>query len=830
MKKTKNKILSIIFLMIMLASTVLLANMASVKADIMQFDTYAVIMPTPEKVGVGQNIIVSMRIDKMGVGTTIRANLFTGYMVKITLPDGTIENKGPFTADATSGAWFMYTPTKVGTYNFQFTFPGMWINTTTTQRYYRPSSSAVAQVTVQEQPLTPYPEVPLPTDYWTRPVYGENKNWWQIADSWLMGTRNRYDGRFSPYTAAPDSSHILWSKPFWFGGIGGGQFGDKVFYTGLTYEQPFEPVIIAGRIFYVVHGPTSSAAYGTRCLDLYTGKEIWYIENMTAPIGQILDFESANEHGLLPYLWGTSGSSTNATWKMYDAFEGRLITTITNVTSGTTKYGPNGELVSYSFSGPANARRLVMFNSTLAITGRINDYFSPALGSVYDGRNGIEWNVSLSDVGGTQTVLAMGDNYLLARYSNTQSYPQVFCDMAYDLSQMKRDTSGNYPSTFNHLWFKNRTDLYTPSQRPINVGDGVYTFFSSDTAQIHCYSILTGEQKWVSAPLPGWGIFNVLSYVAYGKVYYTGYDGHVRAYDVNSGNLVWDYYFGSSGFENAYGTWPVNNGLTIADHKIFVTNDEHTPDPIMWRGGKLACIDADTGKCLWNITGWKRLPAISDGILTTVDSYDGQLYAIGKGPSETTVSISQNPVAKGSATMILGTVTDQSPGAKGTAAVSDESMSEWMAYLYMQKPKPADVKGVQVKITAVDPLGTIQEIGTATTDVNGNYGIMWTPQIEGQYKIIATFSATNSYGSSQATTYLGVSPAAAQPTSISPTSTPTSAITPTVVPTLPQTTASPSAVVEPGTGISTETLLIIASAIVIIAVVAAATMLLRKRA
>ena len=66
---------------------------------------------------------------------------------------------------------------------------------------------------------------------------------------------------------------------------------------------------------------------------------------MTTPIGQILDFESANEHGLLPYLWSTSGSTSNATWRMYDAFEGRLITTITNVTSGTIRYGPNGELV-----------------------------------------------------------------------------------------------------------------------------------------------------------------------------------------------------------------------------------------------------------------------------------------------------------------------------------------------------------------------------------------------------------------------------------------------------------------------------------------------------
>ncbi len=87
--------------------------------------------------------------------------------------------------------------------------------------------------------------------------------------------------------------------------------------------------------------------------------------------------------------------------------------------------------------------------------------------------------------------------------------------------------------------------------------------------------------------MPGWGIFNVLSYVAYGKVYYTGYDGHVGAYAVETGKLEWDFYFGNSGFENAYGTWPVNNGLTIADHKIFVTNDEHIQTQLCGEAEKL---------------------------------------------------------------------------------------------------------------------------------------------------------------------------------------------------------------------------------------------------
>ncbi len=179
--------------------------------------------------------------------------------------------------------------------------------------------------------------------------------------------------------------------------------------------------------------------------------------------------------------------------------------------------------------------------------------------------------------------------------------------------------------------------------------------------------------------------------------------------------------------------------------------------------------------------------------------------------------------------MILGTVTDKSPGAKGTAAVSDESMSEWMAHLYMQKPKPTNVNGVQVTISAINPLGETEPIGTATTDTNGNYGIMWTPQLEGQYKIIAKFEATNSYGSSEASTYLGVSPALSQPTSAPTTNAPTSTPSATQTPVPTAISPSPTVAPTPGTGISTEILLIAGAAIVIIIAVIAAALVLRKR-
>lgn len=95
-----------------------------------------------------------------------------------------------------------------------------------------------------------------------------------------------------------------------------------------------------------------------------------------------------------------------------------------------------------------------------------------------------------------------------------------------------------------------------------------------------------------------------------------------------------------------------------------------------------------------------------------------------------------------------------SPGQEGAAAVSEDSMSQWMEYLHMQQPKPANGSGVTVVLTAVDPNNNLVTIGEATSDLNGVYGFTWTPEVPGLYQIIASFAGSESYGSSTATTYL----------------------------------------------------------------------------
>lgn len=93
-------------------------------------------------------------------------------------------------------------------------------------------------------------------------------------------------------------------------------------------------------------------------------------------------------------------------------------------------------------------------------------------------------------------------------------------------------------------------------------------------------------------------------------------------------------------------------------------------------------------------------------------------------------------------------------------------MDAWMEHIFHQRPKPANAKGVEVTLATIDPNGNYYEIGNATSDMNGNYGFTYTPEVPGQYRIIATFAGSASYGPSSATTYLSVTEAALTPSPI----------------------------------------------------------------
>jgi len=146
-----------------------------------------------------------------------------------------------------------------------------------------------------------------------------------------------------------------------------------------------------------------------------------------------------------------------------------------------------------------------------------------------------------------------------------------------------------------------------------------------------------------------------------------------------------------------------------------------------------------------------------------------QIYCIGKGPSALTVEAPMTSNELGKSLVIRGRVTDIAAGTEqneqaarfpnGVPAMSDESMGAWMEYVYMQKPKPTDATGVLVRIEVIDSNNNRRTIGTATSDTSGMFTLSWKPDIEGDYKVIATFEGSESYWPSSAETSFVVDPA-----------------------------------------------------------------------
>jgi len=256
--------------------------------------------------------------------------------------------------------------------------------------------------------------------------------------------------------------------------------------------------------------------------------------------------------------------------------------------------------------------------------------------------------------------------------------------------------------------------------------------------------------------------------------------------------LLWTYGNGgkgnstNSGLETAWGNYPIFI-TTIADGKVYLETGEHSPNTPLYKGAKTRCVDAETGKELWTLLSWgghhrREGYALADGYYVYTNHYDMQIYSIGKGPSATTVQAPLTQITAGESIIVQGKVTDISAGTKqaepsarfpnGVPCVSDESMCAWMEYVYMQKPKPTDATGVEVKISAIDPNGNYIVLGTATSDASGLYSLVWTtPNVPGKYTVTATFAGTEGYYGSYAETAVVVSEAA--PT-VAPTETPQS--------------------------------------------------------
>jgi hypothetical protein len=280
--------------------------------------------------------------------------------------------------------------------------------------------------------------------------------------------------------------------------------------------------------------------------------------------------------------------------------------------------------------------------------------------------------------------------------------------------------------------------------------------------------------------------------LAYGKLYSAGYGGIIYTYDLKNGNLLWTYGNGGEGNSTSMGYGVRGNYPTtiyaIGNGIIYTITTEHTVQTPIYKGALTRGINATDGTEIFTLNDYcgsfaTATAAIADGFATVFNGYDNQIYSIGRGPSATTVTASPKVSTYGDNVVIEGTVVDISAGTtqnqqaadfpNGVPCASDASMKDWMGYVYQQKPLPTNFTGVQVTIDVLDSNGNYRNIGTATTDATGNYNLVWTPDIAGNYTVIATFHGTNGYWPSYTETAFNIMNApAATP---SPTPTPASA-------------------------------------------------------
>ena len=198
---------------------------------------------------------------------------------------------------------------------------------------------------------------------------------------------------------------------------------------------------------------------------------------------------------------------------------------------------------------------------------------------------------------------------------------------------------------------------------------------------------------------------------------------------------------------------------------MYFLNVGHEYSPPLFRGAQQLALNTTNGELIWKILGFDVTNGapIVDNIMMALNAYDNQIYAYSKGPSHMTVQAQPFD----SKMVIRGTIVDISAGTKqlaqaanfpdGVPCVSDESMSGWMEYVYMQQPCPTNVTGVPVSISVLDSNGNTRQIGSTTSDGSGMYTFTWTPDIPGDYTVYASFAGSESYYPTAAETSFTVS-------------------------------------------------------------------------
>jgi outer membrane protein assembly factor BamB len=792
---------------------------ANAHTPIWKITSYAYLMASPNPVGVGQRVAIVMWVDTPMPGALVTNDIKRhDYKLTITAPDGTKEVMNwPVITDPTSIQYTSWTPDQTGTYTMLFEYPQQ---TYTWEGDFQgdifTAASATTTLTVQEEPLpqakTSYP---LPSEYWTRPIEGQNTDWYAVSSNWLgspyvpgAGTSYGIPGAIQMDGVAPNSPHIMWSRPIGDGGVVGGNnmgINGTTYYMGGSYNTRFSNALIMyGRLYYELPLGNSGGGGGYICVDLRTGEEIWYrnfgYTERTIPgygtfrsaivpsFGYLYRYDDGNQHGVLP----DGLLFTNNFAQAIDPSTGDFVDmNWTNIPSGAAYVGPKGEILRLQLN--SQNKWMAEWNSSkmnVNYEGQIGvaNWYTGTVGG--NTPNRYDWNVTIPNLGpgswsvvgpnlGATNCVNLDDMVLLMQGSlgmHVGGFGGTISEEGANITavSLKSGSRGTI------LWTKHYDVAPGNVSRSIVGWDpeaGIFVMHDKETMVFTGYSLEDGRKVWGPTEATNdYTYFRDTTMIAYGKIYFAGYGGILYCYDVKDGNLLWTYGNGGpgnstfAGLETAWGTYPIFVDV-IADGKLYLATTEHSPDSPYYKDTKYRCVNATTGEEIWTLMGWgtgmdAACDVIADGFFVFLNCYDMQIYCVGKGPSATTVSIQNDVTTYGNKVLVKGAVTDIAAGTKqneqaarfpyGVPAVSDESMEAWMEYVYMQKPRPADVVGVNVTISVLDPNGNTYEVGKTTSDADGMYKCVFTPPVPGEYTVIATFDGSESFWPSHASTALYV--------------------------------------------------------------------------
>ena len=633
MQIAKNKTLAIaiaIFLMFSMSASMMLIPNVSAHTPAWTIPTYAFITAAPNPIGVGQQTYIIMWLDKLWDNVLPTNDYrFHNYELVITAPDGTNTTEAfPVVTDPTSDQDYAFTPTTTGTYVLTFIFPGQTITTSNDLAtlplpyppfsepnpyigdYYGPSTASM-NLTVQSTPIpAAITSEPLPTAYWTRPIYAENTNWYTLASNWLGSGDPGYEGwgatanqQSYPVGAGVNDDigdavgsltpHIMWTKPIQTGGVVGGNTvaiqGDTYF-EGSAYSQRYiDPIIVDGMLIYNPPlGWSGDESGPTTCVNLQTGQVIWTNPNMPEPtFAYVYDAQDPNQHGVWPPVLICSTALNNfigmniaGNWEAFDAFTGDWIFNVTNVPGGEPMLGPSGEYLLLDYvnlndlnpflppTGPPeyylqewNSSRLWdnTYSGPSTVPGLIPTITNGADPSLLD------FNISMPALDASSSAPTILDAY----YNN-----MLICENGTFPGGPEETFSSNSwaPYTYfgvnmaagsigNVLWY----NTVTPPAGNITVepggadptadnGHGVFVEAYKETRQWVGYSMATGAKLWGPTPdeaaLDYYGnpaIPILGGCCAYGNLYSTGYAGVLYSWNLTTGDLEWTYGNGGTG-------------------------------------------------------------------------------------------------------------------------------------------------------------------------------------------------------------------------------------------------------------------------------------------